>query len=61
DIKVETPYPPKFTLCDRDVLTIVLRGQSYSIIKTDRFKQNLYLYLQKVGGNSDGEFDRRKD
>ncbi|MGQ3736825.1 phage head-tail adapter protein [Bacillus sp. Fil] len=53
DIKVETPYPPKFTSRDTDALTIVLRGQSYSVIKADRSKQNLYFYLQKVGGNRD--------
>ncbi|MDA2567512.1 phage head-tail adapter protein [Bacillus cereus] len=55
DIKVETPYPPNFKSHDVDVLTIVLRGQSYSIIKTDRFKRSLYLYLQRVGeyGESD--------
>ncbi|MED1382070.1 phage head-tail adapter protein [Bacillus mycoides] len=56
DIKVETPYPPHFKSRDVDALTIALRDQTYSIIKTDRSKQNLYMYLQRVGDY--GESDR---
>ncbi|MGR5966934.1 phage head-tail adapter protein [Bacillus cereus] len=59
DIKVETPYPPKFTSRDTDALTIVLRGRSYSVIKTDRSCNSLFWYLQRVGEYSDGEQGRR--
>ncbi|HDX9587593.1 TPA: phage head-tail adapter protein [Bacillus pseudomycoides] len=49
DMKIETLYPPTFKQHDISKLTVVLRGESYSIIKTDRFRNSLYLYLQKVG------------
>ncbi len=55
DIKIETLFAPVFKRDDIDKLTIVLRGVSYSIIKTDRFKNSLFLYLQKVGGLNDNE------
>ncbi|MEN3132929.1 phage head-tail adapter protein [Bacillus cereus] len=55
DIKVETPYPPKFTSRDTDALTIVLRGQSYSVIKADRSRNSLFWYLQRVGGSNESD------
>ncbi|PYE95035.1 phage head-tail adapter protein [Bacillus sp. 196mf] len=53
DMKIETLYAPMFKNKDVDSLIIELRGRSYSIIKADRFKNSMYLYLQKVGGLDD--------
>ncbi|PGQ36667.1 phage head-tail adapter protein [Bacillus thuringiensis] len=55
DMKIETLYAPMFKNKDVDSLIIELRGHSYSIIKADRFKNSMYLYLQKVGGLDDTE------
>jgi len=55
DMKIETLYAPIFKKKDVDNLTLKLRGVSYSIIKADRFKNSMYLYLQKVGGLDDTE------
>ncbi|MEB9549533.1 phage head-tail adapter protein [Bacillus cereus] len=55
DMKIETLYPPKFKEHDMEALTVVLRGAKYSVIKTDRFRTSLYLYLQKVGGSSESD------
>ncbi|MDM5430834.1 phage head-tail adapter protein [Bacillus mycoides] len=54
-MKIETLYAPIFKRKDADSLTLKLRGVSYSIIKADRFKNSMYLYLQKVGGLDDAE------
>ncbi|PFQ42777.1 phage head-tail adapter protein [Bacillus cereus] len=53
DMKIETLYAPMLKNKDVDSLTIELRGHYYSIIKADRFKNSMYLYLQKVGGQDD--------
>ncbi|PFJ19029.1 phage head-tail adapter protein [Bacillus cereus] len=55
DMKIETLFAPLFRNKDVDSLTIELRGHSYSIIKADRFKNSMFLYLQKVGGIDDTE------
>lgn len=55
DMKIETLYAPIFKKKDVGKLTLKLRGVSYSIIKADRFKNSMYLYLQKVGGLDDTE------
>ncbi|MEF8682006.1 UNVERIFIED_CONTAM: phage head-tail adapter protein [Bacillus cereus] len=55
DMKIETLYAPIFKRKDVDNLTLKLRGVSYSVIKADRFKNSMYLYLQKVGGLDDTE------
>ncbi|KIP27935.1 hypothetical protein [Bacillus thuringiensis] len=55
DMKIETLYAPLFKRKDVDNLTLKLRGVSYSVIKADRFKNSMYLYLQKVGGLDDTE------
>lgn len=55
DIKIETLYAPVFKRKDVDKLTVSLRGDSYSIIKTDRFKNSLFLYLQRLGGIDESE------
>ncbi|QWH10351.1 phage head-tail adapter protein [Bacillus mycoides] len=55
DMKIETLFAPVFKDKDVDSLTLKLRGASYSIIKADRFKNNMFLYLQKVGGLDDTE------
>ncbi|MBR9689168.1 phage head-tail adapter protein [Bacillus cereus] len=53
DMKIETLFAPIFRKKDVDKLAIKLRGVSYSIIKADRFKNSMFLYLQKVGGLDD--------
>ena len=53
DMKIETLFAPIFRDKDVDKLALKLRGVSYSIVKTDRYKNNMYLYLQKVGGLDD--------
>ncbi|MET3203101.1 UNVERIFIED_ORG: hypothetical protein ABID75_006087 [Bacillus proteolyticus] len=53
DLKIETLYAPIFKDKDVDKLTLKLHGVSYSIVKADRFKNSMYLYLQKVGGLDD--------
>ncbi|MEB9880147.1 phage head-tail adapter protein [Bacillus cereus] len=55
DMKIETLYAPIFKKKDVGKLTLKLRGVSYSIIKADRFKNSMFLYLQKVGGLDDTE------
>lgn len=53
DMKIETLFAPILKSKDVDSLTVKLRGVSYSIVKADRYKNNMYLYLQKVGGLGD--------
>ncbi|MBJ8054688.1 phage head-tail adapter protein [Bacillus cereus] len=55
DMKIEVLNAPVFNGKNVDRLTIQLRDENYSIIKTDRYKKSLYLYLQKVGGLDDTE------
>ncbi|MGE6313408.1 phage head-tail adapter protein [Bacillus cereus] len=50
DMKIEVLNAPVFSSKNVDRLTINLRDENYSIIKTDRYKKSLFLYLQKVGG-----------
>jgi len=55
DLKIEVLYAPIFKQRSVDKLTIKLREEDYSIIKSDRFKNSLFLYLQKVGDHDDAE------
>ncbi|HDR7220375.1 phage head-tail adapter protein [Bacillus paranthracis] len=55
DMKIETLFAPILKNKDVDNLTVKLRNVSYSVIKADRSKNNMYLYLQKVGGLDDTE------
>lgn len=49
DRKIEVLNAPVFNSKNADKLTICLQDDNYSIIKTDRYKKSLFLYLQKVG------------
>lgn len=49
DMKIEVLNAPVFNSKNVSRLTIQLRDENYSIIKTDKYKKSLYLYLQKVG------------
>ncbi|MGN4423421.1 phage head-tail adapter protein [Bacillus cereus group sp. MYBK30-1] len=53
DMKIETLFAPILKNKDVDNLTVKLRNVPYSVIKADRSKNNMYLYLQKVGGLDD--------
>ncbi|PHG70351.1 phage head-tail adapter protein [Bacillus toyonensis] len=53
DMKIEVLNAPIFNSKNVDKLTIQLRDENYSIIKTDKSKNSLYLYLQRIGEQLD--------
>ncbi|MDO8159125.1 phage head-tail adapter protein [Bacillus toyonensis] len=53
DMKIEVLNAPVFNRKSVDKLTIQLRDENYSIIKTDKSKNSLYLYLQRIGEQLD--------
>ncbi|EJV41736.1 hypothetical protein [Bacillus toyonensis] len=55
DMKIEVLNAPVFNQKSVDKLTIQLRDEHYSIIKTDKYKNSLYLFLQKIGGSDESE------
>ncbi|AMR06512.1 hypothetical protein [Bacillus thuringiensis] len=53
DMKIEVLNAPVFNQKSVDKFTVQLRDENYSIIKTDKYKNSLYLYLQRVGEQLD--------